>query len=229
MKLVLTCEHAGNYIPEEYKNLFGDNLDVLETHRGYDPGAFDLFCILKELASYHRSHNVSRLLIEVNRSLHHPSLFSEYSRNLPSEIKNRLIKEFYETYRKEVQHAISELITAGEEVLHLSIHSFTPQLNGEVRNTDIGLLYDPARKTEVNFCRALKRELLLNESSYRIRANYPYRGTADGFTTSLRKKFKVKYTGIEIEVNQKFAVKNKMDMKLKRNFFSSLKSIIGNK
>jgi hypothetical protein len=36
-----------------------------------------------------------------------------------------------------------------------------------------------------------------------VRRNYPYRGTADGFTTYLRRQFSArKYLGIELEVNQ---------------------------
>jgi hypothetical protein len=37
-----------------------------------------------------------------------------------------------------------------------------------------------------------------------VRRNYPYRGDADGLTTHLRKRYPDgRYTGVEIEVNQK--------------------------
>lgn len=222
MKLVLTCEHACNLVPLEYKYLFNNNPGVLETHRGFDPGAFDLFQHLKGLAAYNRFHMESRLLIEVNRSLHHPALFSEFTRNLPLEIKHNLINKYYAPYRADVEKAISELIASGEEVLHLSIHSFTPLMEGKVRNADIGLLYDPSSKKEKKFCKELKRKLFEMEGSYKIRSNYPYRGTADGFTTNLRKIFPQKYSGIEIEVNQKYSVENKMNRSLKSIFLSSL-------
>ena len=222
MKLVLTCEHAGNHIPDKYKYLFNNNLDVLKTHRGYDPGAFDLFLHLKELAYYQKSQLESRLLIEVNRSLNHPALFSEFTRNLSEENKHQLINEYYQPYRTDVEKAISDLIASGEEVLHLSIHSFTPVLEGKVRNADMGLLYDPSSEKEKKFCKELKRKLLEMEGSYKIRSNYPYRGAADGFTTSLRKIFPQKYSGIEIEVNQKYSVENKMNRSLKSIILSSL-------
>jgi hypothetical protein len=38
----------------------------------------------------------------------------------------------------------------------------------------------------------------------KVRFNYPYKGTSDGLTTTLRKKFGPQYVGIEIEINQKF-------------------------
>ncbi len=42
-------------------------------------------------------------------------------------------------------------------------------------------------------------------------------GTADGFTTYLRKKFQNNYSGIEIEINQKFSRYNKMETAVKDN------------
>jgi len=228
LKLVLTCEHAGNHIPDKFKVLFINGRNILKTHRGYDPGAFDLFAHIKELADYNRHQNESRLLIEVNRSLHHPSLFWKLTRNLPKDIRKELIENYYLPYRTDVINAIGGFIEKGEEVIHLSIHSFTPELNGNKRNADIGLLYDPSRQEEKRFCMALKSELLNRDSSLKIRFNYPYRGTADGFTTSLRKIYPENYRGIEIEVNQKFVKSNKMDPGININFFSSLEALIRN-
>jgi predicted N-formylglutamate amidohydrolase len=37
--LVITCEHGGNRIPEPYRELFHAHQALLDTHRGYDPGA----------------------------------------------------------------------------------------------------------------------------------------------------------------------------------------------
>jgi hypothetical protein len=46
----------------------------------------------------------------------------------------------------------------------------------------------------------------MNLPGFQIRFNDPYKGTDDGFTTWLRKKYNdSEYIGIEIEVNQKFA------------------------
>ena len=82
MKLVLTCEHANNFIPREYQFLFKDKESVLATHEGYDPGAFDLFQTLEPLADYAKFQKIGRLLIETNRSINHSSLFSRYSKVL---------------------------------------------------------------------------------------------------------------------------------------------------
>lgn len=84
----------------------------------------------------------------------------------------------------------------------MSLHSFTPILNGQKRNADIGVLYDPGRRREKVLAIAFQ-EALNNRTGLRIRRNYPYRGNADGFTAALRKEFDERhYIGIEIEINQ---------------------------
>ena len=85
---------------------------------------------------------------------------------------------------------------------HLSVHSFTPVLEGTVRKLNIGLLYDPSRSREKAWCVEVKRNL--KEHGFRVRLNYPYRGTADGLITSFRKQFpKKRYMGVELEINQR--------------------------
>lgn len=59
MKIVLTCEHGGNHIPKVYKSYFKENLDILETHKGYDLGAIDVFNALKPLSDYSKFSKTS--------------------------------------------------------------------------------------------------------------------------------------------------------------------------
>jgi predicted N-formylglutamate amidohydrolase len=97
---------------------------------------------------------------------------------------------------------------AGRAVLHLSCHSFTPVLDGKERQAEIGLLYDPARNSEAAFSHELRKRLKFSLPGWRIRMNYPYRGTSDGVTSWLRESLSNEvYTGIEIELNQAFAAK----------------------
>lgn len=207
--LFLTCEHAGNKIPAQWKKRFPLPQKVLESHRGIDIGAKEIFIRLKnELECPSHIYENTRLLIELNRSLHHPNLFSEFSKFFSREEKELLIQTLYIPYRTQVEKEFKQAIsTSKKPLLHLSIHSFTPVFKGEARNCDFGFLYDPTRPQEKEFCKEMADSLKKNlGSSFKIRMNYPYRGTADGFTTYLRKQLKAKsYIGIEIEVNQALA------------------------
>lgn len=227
--VLLTCEHGGNQVPAEYRALFQGARDVLASHRGWDPGALELakrFAGALD-ASLHAS-TTSRLLIELNRSRHHPRLFSQFTRGLSREAKTRLIAEHYTPYRSAVEAHIAKQVAAGGRVLHISVHSFTPVLDGEVRQAEIGLLYDPSRTAERSFCHAWRRQIIALDRTLRVRKNYPYLGTSDGFTTHLRKRFKnTEYAGVELEVNQRFPLGDAKTWKaLQRTLIESLEQTL---
>jgi len=226
VKLILTCEHATNLLPKQYEFLFKDHEDRLETHEGFDIGAFEVYKSLQHLANYSFHYPWSRLLIEVNRSLHHPKLFSSISKQLDKAEKNCLIVDYYQFYRHQIQQEIKSLIKENETVLHLSIHSFTPVLNGKVREADLGILYDPRRKVEKEFANKFRKELSLQIAGIRIRMNYPYKGKSDGFTTSLRKIFPNDYIGIELEINQNITLDPFKLMKLNDDLKKCLGKIL---
>ncbi len=105
MRLVLTCEHGGNEIPETYKKQF-PNDTVLKMHRAYDLGALDLFQYLKPLSDVSFYSTTSRLFVELNSSLHHKMLFSEYTKKLSKIEKDNIIQDYYLTYRHRVEEKI---------------------------------------------------------------------------------------------------------------------------
>ncbi|MDH4057978.1 MAG: N-formylglutamate amidohydrolase [Cyclobacteriaceae bacterium] len=201
--LIISCEHAGNLLPEKYKSLFVGADEIVNSHRGWDPGAIEIASSLAQnLNAPIFSMVTSRLVIEMNRSTDSHELFSDYTRQLPDSEKIVLLNEFYFPYRDSIVRAISAM---DKPVAHLSIHSFTSVLNDIEREVDIGLLFDPSREKELEFCNTLQQSLQKLLPKFRIRFNEPYLGTDDGFTTTLRKKYpENEYLGIEIEVNQKF-------------------------
>jgi predicted N-formylglutamate amidohydrolase len=146
----------------------------------------------------------TRLLVELNRTLGHPRIFSEFSRQLAEPSRCELLAKHYAPYRRAVTEEISRCVRSGP-VLHLSVHSFTPVMNARTRRTDVGLLFDPARDFETRVCRAWRKTLKAALGDRTVHFNLPYRGTSDGFTVALRKQFAdACYAGIELEINQKF-------------------------
>lgn len=205
--LVLSCEHAGNTVPARYRSLFASHTEALESHRGWDPGALPLARALARAWKIPLLHtDITRLLVEPNRSPHHPSLFSEFSRVLSPDDQRRVIERYYTPHRSAVREAVAREVARGRRVVHVGVHTFTPILNGDVRRTDVGLLYDPKRSAERAFCTQWSNALRAADPELRIRRNYPYHGASDGLTTWLRREFSARaYLGIELEVNQSVA------------------------
>ncbi len=209
MRIIITCEHGGNKIPREFFQLFNKHKNILASHRGYDTGALELADNLYKTSGDFFFHYVtSRLLIDLNRTVINPKLFSNITKPLADEIKEQIKSKHYFPYIKSVEEKVRRIINQNNLVIHISVHTFTPVLNGNKRKTDIGLLYDPQKKTEKKFCKTWK-ENITEISQYNVRFNYPYRGVADSLTSYFRKQFgDKKYIGVELEVNQKFLYQN---------------------
>ncbi len=202
--VLLTCEHGGHQVPPDYRKLFAPHRDLLKTHRGWDPGT-------KELAEQWQRTlrcglhvaTITRLLVDLNRSAQHRSVFSEITHQLPAHEKLDLLNIYHTPHRSCITEAVRSAIASGQRVLHVGVHSFTPVLKNEVRNADVSLLYDPASRWEVELSNRWRTALKTSLVQPRVRLNYPYRGYTDGLTTTLRKLFPADcYAGIEIEVNQ---------------------------
>lgn len=204
MNMILSCEHATAAIPDPYAELFAGVSHILKTHQGYDIGAAEVGKRVEDLAEEAFYGKCSRLLIDLNRSRHHPRLFSAFSRNLSRAERERLIADWYDPFRTLVLQALEQSLALHGEVLHFSLHSFTPVLNGVIRPNDIGILYDPGRHREKTFARQLATAMGEVQPDLSIRMNYPYRGILDGHTTALRRRFSEDtYLGIELEINQR--------------------------
>jgi predicted N-formylglutamate amidohydrolase len=192
-------------VPAEYAALFAGAEAVLDSHRGLDYGARDVAVAFgKHLGVEPAIATTSRLVVDLNRSLGHRTLFSEYMRPLTREQRAAALEKHYRPYRADVETRVARATAAGALVLHVSAHSFTPELHGEVRNCDVGLLYDPRRRYERALMDAWHDALRARAPELRVRRNYPYLGVADSLVTYLRRRHGERsYAGVELEVNQK--------------------------
>lgn len=202
--VVVTCEHGGNDVPPRYRAPFRGREKLLASHRGWDPGAFELACDLAgELSAPLVASRVSRLLVDLNRSPNNPARWSVVSAALSHAEQRDVARRFHATYWRKVEQLVRRAASSGTAV-HLSMHSFTPVLRGVRRTVDLGVLFDPERGLERTAAQSLMRELKREFPRLRVLANAPYKGTDDGLTTHLRTVFSATaYAGIEIEVNQR--------------------------
>jgi len=203
--LLVTCEHGGNRVPTRWRDLFAGHEVLLASHRGLDAGSLAMARrIAAAFGAPLVASRTTRLLVDLNRSIGHRRLFSAITRPLPRADRDRILALHYGPYRREVESAVARQVESGRRVLHVSSHSFTPELDGEVRNADVGLLYDPSRRGERRFCDEWHAALTAADPALRVRRNYPYPGAADGLTTHLRRQFPGnRYLGLELEVNQR--------------------------
>ncbi len=209
-QFVISCEHASNRIPARYRG-FGLSPRALVTHIAWDPGAKDIArACARALGSPCHEGQYSRLLIDLNRGLHHPRVIAKGSAGIhipgnagvSKQEREKRISLYYTPYRDAVLADIRQALRRHGSCVHISVHSFTPRLLGSERKADIGLLFDPRRPREKVLCGWLSERL--REVGYQVRFNYPYRGVSDGSTSSNRRVFAPReYLGIEIEVNQK--------------------------
>lgn len=150
---------------------------------------------------------ITRLLVDLNRSVGHPDLYSNASRHVSSEERDRMLHSHYLPYRMRVGNLIAKAVRRGHRVIHISSHSFTPRLDGVLRRADIGLLYDPARPGERKLGELWKGKLRRAAPDLRVRRNYPYLGKHDGLTSHLRRRYAPEvYVGVELELNQALVV-----------------------
>lgn len=199
--LLLTCEHASAAVPEEYAGL-GLAPDQLVDHIGWDIGAAALTGALsRQLSVPAVLSAVSRLLVDCNRDLADADLIPHASHgvNIPTNAavdsgeRTRRLERFYHPYHA----AIDAQLARHPRALLLSVHSFTPELNGSARPFDVGVLFDDYDDLAHAFARQI------GTANFAVRMNEPYSGL-DGLIFSARshgRRHGVRY--LELEVNNR--------------------------
>lgn len=202
--LVLSCEHAVNTVPAEYVDLFKKSQKMLKSAYAYDIGAAQITAYLQQtLHCDIIKTNITRLLIDCDHSIHHSHCFSKYTKNLSDADKTTLIDTYYHPFYHQLQTCIASHIANKQQVLHISIHTFTPILRGLFQNTGIGVLYDSHRHAEKEVARLIHGVLLQETPPYRIRQNHPFSGSNDYVLKHFRSLYSEKeYLGIKMDINQ---------------------------
>ena len=178
--LLLVCDHASCRFP---KSLGDMGLDPFaqRCHLAIDIGAGSLTESLAQslgvtavLAQY------SRLVVDCNRDLLDSSAFLAYgdgivvpgNNGLSTAHKELRASEIYWPYHEAVDGQVRRLSAQGTKPALVSVHSFTPVLNGESRSWQIGVLWDKDESLKEIFLEGFR------DAGFLTGDNEPYSGKA---------------------------------------------------
>ncbi|EWY37470.1 N-formylglutamate amidohydrolase [Skermanella stibiiresistens SB22] len=184
--VLLVCDHASRAIPKSMGTL-GLDETALSRHIAYDIGAAE---VTRHLIERYDAAAVmsgySRLIVDLNRDLEDPTLIPVISdgvvvpanRSLdPADVATRLDALFW-PYHTTVAAEIARLLERGQVPAMVSIHSFTPVMNGFERPWHIGVLWDRDPRLAVPVIENLRAD-----GRFEIGDNEPYTGhDCDGST-----------------------------------------------
>lgn len=205
-QFLFLCEHASSSLPGWARPFFPKKAkEILESHKGWDAGAPDLARRLaRGLKGPLHCGTHSRLLLDLNRSVHSKNLWSYWSKKMPEVLKQKSLSEFYVPYREHASRNLARLVSRGPVGI-FAVHSFVPVLNGKTRSTDVGLLFHHASDKERLLAESLRFYLSRQLPDWKIHFNLPYRGFTDCFLNDLSEQYQANLdvVGLFLEFNQR--------------------------
>ena len=205
--LVLSCEHASWTTPPGVD--LGVPFAVLRSQAGWDHGASDIASRLSEVVGLPvHAGAFTRMFVDLNRGPDHPDVVPVVCYGAPVPGNTQLapgdraarIAMFHTPYWDAVRRDVAARLVDRGEVLHLSSHSFDPELDPANRQFDVGVLYDPAHAFEAELAERLLFQL--RAAGLDVRANQPYGGVGAAICTSLRQENAgQRYAGIQLETS----------------------------
>jgi predicted N-formylglutamate amidohydrolase len=198
--LVLSCEHASVRLPSPYGWSAEDSW-LVGTHWSYDLGARALTLELaRELSASAVLSRFTRLLIDPNRSLDQPDLFRASAEGKPIRLNQGLDEaeraRRIERYYRPFHAALDQALARCHAPLLFSIHSFTPNYEGDVRSVEIGVLFNH----EQEHARALTLALAAEFSG--VRENEPWSGKGGLIYSAESHAARHGRVALELEVRQ---------------------------
>lgn len=178
--VLLVCDHASRRFPAAVGTLGLDPV-AMRCHLAWDIGAGPLTERLADALSFTAVlANYSRLVVDCNRQLLDPGAFLEFgdgvvvpgNRHLSAADKTARADSIYWPYHRALDREIKRLGAGACPPILISIHSFTPVLDGVSRSWQIGVLWDKDRPTSELLIRSF------GNAGYLVGDNEPYSGKA---------------------------------------------------
>lgn len=176
---LVLCDHASNHVPAEYGGL-GLPPFELTRHIAWDIGAAAVArAVASGLHAPLVEQGVSRLVIDANRAWDNPTLIPPTSDGTPvpgnqgldEAEKLRRWQRWHQPYHRRIARHLNQMHAVGIAPFVVSVHSFTPQLGGEVpRPWPVGVLW----RHDPTLAHALVRQL--GRDGTLVGDNKPYDG-----------------------------------------------------
>lgn len=208
---LLLGDHAGSAIPRRLGNLGVAQAD-LDRHIAIDIGVLPLGLeIARLLDAPFIYQNYSRLVVDCNRAPGSLDAIAARSdgTSIPGNIalskrdRSHRIQEIHDPYHSAIARTLKARRYSGNTVYILSLHSFTPLLNHEIRPWHIGIMYG---RGDDLFARLMLSALRATRGSA-IGDNQPYAMDDTDYTVPLH-AFSPLLPYAEIEVRQDLIAKN---------------------
>lgn len=178
--LFLLCDHASRRMPRALGTL-GLDADALASHIAWDLGIAGVARELSaRLGASCALSGYSRLAIDCNRPLHAESSVPAVTcgiavpgnAGLDAAARTARAEALFWPYHRAIEAELAARDARGQRSVIVSLHSFTPALNGQDRPWHIGLMYGRDRRLAARLFEALAREPALC-----VGDNEPYRVT----------------------------------------------------
>ncbi|MCF6272052.1 MAG: N-formylglutamate amidohydrolase [Rhodobacteraceae bacterium] len=187
-RVLILCDHASNHVPADVN---GGDLGIskadMNRHIAYDIGARGTaLALAKALKAPMLASRFSRLVIDPNRGEDDPTILMKIydhtiikgNRHADAKEKQRRIESYHRPYHAAIKAALAKTITRGEVPVIISIHSYTPQLNGRPKRPwHIGVLWGKDGRMALPLI-----EKLAENPDITVGDNEPYSGELHGDT-----------------------------------------------
>lgn len=178
--ILLVCDHASCRFPVSLGDMGLDPF-ARRCHLAVDIGAGPLTERLAEtLGVTAVMQQYSRLIVDCNRELMDPGAFLQFgdgvpvpgNRSLRQAEKDLRAEAIYWPYHKAINQQMQRLTELSAPLSFITVHSFTPVMDGESRPWQMGVLWDTDARLPEIFLEGFRA------AGYNVGDNEPYSGKA---------------------------------------------------
>jgi len=214
--LLISCENATCAVPEQWRDLFRGDEEIVTSPEGWEPGSLNLaqgFAMRFRTPLVHS--DVTRLLIDLDAD--GPARWSRYGMRLTDIQRAKLEDRHARPYLELLQARITEALRRDPLIAHIMVHTSTGDQEAVVIETIAG--DEPASKFASDWARDLRR----HPDPLRVEARIT--GTLPAIPTVLRQSWPSgSYAPLVLRVSQTFFLEGRPWRweKLKKHLLDSL-------